>query len=272
MPFPESERIIYDINPLAEVICQLRFPAVLRIDSEIPAKYQDAVRHEYPIFGEVPGQDVKLNLPPEIEKVVGAASPMLSFRGRTTYEFISDDGLWKVQLSREAITLFTTDYKRWEDFKEHLKTPLQALIEIYQPAFFIRIGLRYKDVIERSALGLTDVPWAELLKPHIAGELSDPNLAGEILSVASQSRIRLGDNRGQVLINHGLATNEENETCYLIDSDFFRDEKTEVNDAIQVLDYFNRQSGRLFRWCITDRLHDAMRPQQLPAPTLELER
>jgi len=264
MPFPESPRVIYEKNPLAEVICQLRFPAILRIDSEIPAEYQERLRDEYPIFSEVAHQDVKLNLPPEIEKLVGAGGSMLSFRGRATYDFVSADGLWKVQLSREALTLFTGQYERWEQFKDHLKNAVKALVDVYSPSFYTRVGLRYKDVIRRSSLGLSEVEWSELLKPHIAGELSSADIAEDIVFLANQTRVRMENDETQVLINHGLGTNQDNERCYLIDSDFSVERRTEVKDALQVLDYFNRQAGRLFRWCITDRLHEAMHPQLLP--------
>ena len=52
MDFPESPRVVYEQNPLDEVICQLRFPAVLRIDSESPVRFQEAVRNQYPLFQE----------------------------------------------------------------------------------------------------------------------------------------------------------------------------------------------------------------------------
>ena len=52
MPFPDSERVIYQRNPLLEVICQLRFPSILRIDSEAPAVFQERVRKEYPMYQE----------------------------------------------------------------------------------------------------------------------------------------------------------------------------------------------------------------------------
>jgi uncharacterized protein (TIGR04255 family) len=52
MPFPEIERIVYRNNPLTEVVCQLRFPPILSIESELPVKFQDAIREMYPSFQE----------------------------------------------------------------------------------------------------------------------------------------------------------------------------------------------------------------------------
>ena len=47
MAFPEVERVIYERNPLDEVICQLRFPAILKID-EPPIAFQEQIRTRYP--------------------------------------------------------------------------------------------------------------------------------------------------------------------------------------------------------------------------------
>src|SRR6266545_147341 len=254
MPFPDSPRIIYEINPLLDVICQVRFPAILKIDSELPTAYQEAVRATYPIFAEGPAQQqIKLDLSPELASVISGGGA-LSFRGRANYEFLSADRFWKIQLNRETLTLACAKYKRWEQFKTQFMIALSALLETYSPPFFTRVGLRYRDVIQRSALGLQDVPWRELLEPHIAGELSPPDVADNVIQCVSQTTITLKDEQGQVLINHGLASNQQNEDCYLIDSDFSTDQTTEVNHAIERLDYYNQRAGRLFRWCITEQL------------------
>ena len=52
MPFPETERVIYEKNPLNKVICQLRYPPILRIDSEVPSKFQDAIIDNFPLYNE----------------------------------------------------------------------------------------------------------------------------------------------------------------------------------------------------------------------------
>jgi uncharacterized protein (TIGR04255 family) len=73
----------------------------------------------------------------------------------------------------------------------------------------------------------------------------------------------------QVNLNHVLVTIKESqdsneETAYLIDADFFSDQKIEGNEnAWTVLDQFNRSAGRLFRWSITETLHEALQPQSI---------
>ena len=46
----DQQRCIYDMNPLAEVICQLRFPEILSIQANIPANFQEAIRHIFPKY------------------------------------------------------------------------------------------------------------------------------------------------------------------------------------------------------------------------------
>jgi len=264
MPFPDSPRVIYNKNPLTEVVCQLTFPAILRIDSESPSKYQEKLREEYPFFNEQQGANLKLNFPKELAQAVGNSLSLRS--GRAVYQFISLDKNWKITLTRESLAISTFAYKRWEEFKQHFEKPLSAFIEEYKPAFFSRVGLRYIDLINKSELGLQDVPWRELLKSPIAGELSDLDIAERITNCANQLTISLDDEGSIILLNHGLIGNDSNQTenfSYLIDSDFSTEQKTEVKDVIERIDYFNKQSGKLFRWCITERLHEALEPQPL---------
>lgn len=62
-------------------------------------------------------------------------------------------------------------------------------------------------------------------------------------------------------IQHGLAQAEgesDTKVVYLIDSEFFTDTRQEGSAVYELLDYFNTEAGRLFRWAITDDLRDAL--------------
>jgi uncharacterized protein (TIGR04255 family) len=73
------------------------------------------------------------------------------------------------------------------------------------------------------------------------------------------------DERSKVRIQHGtvLADAATGDVAYMIDADYFTEQSKEAKGATEVLDRFNRESGRLFRWYITDRLHRAMEPREL---------
>lgn len=259
MPFPDRPRVIYSLNPLEAVICQLKFPSVLRIDSEPPAAFQDRIRHDYPGFVETRGVDHVL--PAQLVKLLGASLPVQV--GRSSYEFTSEDENWNLSLTRDFLALTCKKYDRWENFKAHLAGAVTALIDVYGPAFFTRVGLRYRDVVRRSKLGLADVDWVELLQPHIAGELTRPEIRAEIRHIAKELVVGLPNDVGLVRILHGLGHVDDDEDVYLIDSDYFTDQKTECHNVHSILDGFNAEARRIFRWVISDRLHDAMEPRQL---------
>lgn len=260
MPFPESERVIYGKNPLVEVICQLRFPPILRIETEVPAAFQDLLRREYPLLQEVSALTPPEGLPPDVAAFV---SSLAQATKRVSREFVDSDGTWKVSLTRDFVALTTTQYERWEEFRDRLSRVLSALTEVYEPAFFTRVGLRYKDAIGRSRLGLEGQEWAQLLRLELAAELAADDVKGDVAEAQHQVVFRLSNGSGRVRLAHGLAVeNETGEVGYLIDADFSTTDRTEVSDASSVLDSFNRQAGWLFRWCIRDELHAAMDPRK----------
>src|SRR5712692_4167621 len=229
MPFPVSPRVIYKKNPLDEVICQIKFPPVLRIESEPPAQFQDSVRRDYPLFQEASPAFPNFlgrGIPPDVGKLINfeISIPMA---GRV-YQFISADEKWKVGLTREFIALSTSSYVRWEEFRTKLDQAMSTLINHYSPSFFVRIGLRYRDVIKRSALELGDVHWSQLLRPHILGELASPDVESEIHQASRETLIAVNGSKAQVHLRHGLATiADSNEEVYLIDSDFYDENRTE---------------------------------------------
>ncbi len=253
--FPESKRVIYDRNTLTEVVCQLRFPTILRIDASAPADFQDDVRAAYPLFAKTSSQSLPPGLPPEIARMLASDFVL----NGSAHEFQSEDRVWKLSLTKEFVALATTKYSRWEDFRLHLETPLNSLKKIYGPAFYVRIGLRYRNVIDRNALGISS-GWADLIAQHVLGELADEDIGPRIESAARDVVISL-DGGANVRLQHGLGVdNETQQKVYVIDADYHTAERTEVDHAITTLDRFNAESGKLFRWCITEGLHNAMGP------------
>jgi uncharacterized protein (TIGR04255 family) len=258
VPIPESGRIIYRNNPLVEVVCQLKFPPVLRVESELPAEFQEAIRTDYPIYTEPHASLIPEGLHPEIARLVGSILPA---PGGKTHEFISEDQTWKLTLCRDFIALKCSKYERWEHFRQRFRGPFDELVQIYRPAFFSRIGLRYQNAIRRRTLGLEGVDWGELLQPYIAGTLSS-SISSDVEDVLQVVSLRLPENRGKITMRHGLVRDSTtNEVCYAIDNDFYTEEKTLVADALEKLDYYNGYSGRVFRWSVKERLDRAMEPQ-----------
>jgi uncharacterized protein (TIGR04255 family) len=150
MLFPDHQRVIYGKPVLEEVICQLRFPDILRISAEEPARFQEGIRAHYPLY-EIQSQGPAMEgVPSEVaalfRRAIEKALP------RNAYDFLSDDRAWKVALASNFLALSTTSYIRWEKFREALELPFTQFCQVYEPSYLTRIGLRYRDVIIRSQL------------------------------------------------------------------------------------------------------------------------
>lgn len=261
MKLPDYQRVIYQQTPLIEVMGQLRFPTILKINNQDPFDFQERIRFDYPIFQ----QSQSLNLPPEIAALVpqiGSIAPQYN-----TYSFLSENSRWELSLNRDSLTLATFEYKRYEEFKEKFTKVVNIFEEVYNPSFYIRLGLRYKDLILRSKLKIENKAWSELISQQIASELHSSELSGSIRTLVKNLEIELEG--GRVNFNHGLVISQDpskgnfQEPGYLFDADFFVEGKINKGEIWNVFDTFNGTGGKLFRWSITDELHRAMEPQPI---------
>jgi uncharacterized protein (TIGR04255 family) len=256
--FPQSERVIYKRNPLDQVVCQLRFPPILKIESQTPSDFQEMIRSKFPNYSASTEQTIPANVPQEIQKLL-FNNPNSS---TVNHEFSTSDKKWSLLLAKDSLSLTANAYQKWEDFKEILHQPLEALKAIYIPSCFQRIGLRYINTIDYPAIG-NDAPLTELFQSHVLGPLNT-SLAEKFEGMYSSSVIKLsGDS--SVRLSTGLGEKHDAESLskqkvFIIDADFHTITTTEIDHATDVIDNFNCESGRLFRWCISDNLHKLMEP------------
>ena len=258
--FSAEPRCIYRNNQLGEVICQLRFPEILTIETTIPAQFQDMIRHEYPIYS------VKMELP--APKITGTPGKLQFEKQQPihNYQFSSADGLWRINLTSRFISLACSRYTCWEDFAEKLDKPLAAFIQTYRPAYFERVGLRYLNFISRFDTGLHDVPFRELIQSAYLGLLNDeqiPEAAITRSSVDTEIAIRAGC-RVKIHAGPGLVKRiGRQELQFIFDQDLYMPGKVEVKLSAGALQTLHNQAYSIFRGAITDTLHDAMEPEEI---------
>jgi len=263
MPFPETQRVVYKRNPLQKVICQLRFPPVLRIDSEVPSTFQEAIRDGFPLYNEKveiqqeTAVGLQSQLPPELIKQLTKTSV------NKNHEFSSEDGIWKINLTRTFHSISTSKYTRWEDFYGIFRPSVDALLDIYKPAFFTRIGLRYVDIFDRTKLALGDASWADLLKPGFIGLLSTA-IGPDVKHSENVYEITLADKRSMLRIATSFVQNAQTkEQCYMVDSDFYYPTRAKPEELPEKLEFLHSRATRLIQWIITDKLHKAMEPEAI---------
>lgn len=263
MPFPQAVRVIYKKNPLTKVICQLRYPPILAIDSEVPSRFQDSIRDNFPFYNERVGfqqeiaMGIKNQFPPELINQLTKTSI------NKNHEFVSEDRIWKINLARTFLSISTSKYTQWEDFERMFKPAVAALSNIYRPPFLTRVGLRYIDVFDRSKLGLDDCKWTELLNPAFIGLLATA-IAPNVKHSENIYEISLKDKKSTVRIVTSFVQNAQSkEQCYMIDSDFYLPSRVKLEDVSQVLDAFHITANGLIQWIITEKLHNAMGPEKI---------
>jgi len=253
--FPASERVILERNPLIEVVCQLRFPPILKVDAELPALFQEAIRSKYPFYGGEPETSMPVDVPPQVRELLSAKSST-----KLLHRFTSQDGQRRVTLARDYVALETSAYSRWEEFEPALVEIVDSLITLYSPAMFTRIGLRYVNALSRETLGLTSFTWSDLLCPEIAGELACEGSGFDFARRAVEFTINLPQSVGQATVRHGLAeTDPETHTMYLIDCDLYA-QRVPIDAATKRLNDIHSYAGRIFRWCISSRVLEALKP------------
>ena len=259
--FSQEERCIYRKNMLLEVICQLRFPDILKIEAQTPFEFQDAVRADYPQYTKKVEQ-----LPPQ--QVGGKLTPQGTVNN---HQFISQDGQWKISLTKGFIALSTHGYTRWEEFAKRLDRILAAFIQAYQPAYFSRVGLRYINAFRRDALGLGDTPWRALIQPGYLGLMGDEDAQEGAFLKNEQSvtaampggakcNIKCGPGMLRRVNNQTRETQEEK--VFMLDLDLYMEGNTPLGHAVPALNVVHGNAGSLFRGAITQTLSDAMLPEE----------
>ena len=243
--FSTEERFILRKNQLGEVICQLRFPEILIIGAKPPVDFQEAIRGDFPQYS------VRKENP--APKLVGLPGNMSLENQPATlnYQFVSADGTWRVNLTSTFISLACNRYTRWEEFAKKLDKPLAAFIQIYQPAYFSRVGLRYLNFISRSGLNLEGTPFSQLFESAYLGPLGEedvPEHTATRCSVDAEVSIR-GGCKVKIHAGPGLVKRngqQSQEVHFIFDQDLFMPGNVPVNVSAGALQTLHSQAYSIF--------------------------
>lgn len=266
MLFSNRPRTEYGRAPAHEVICQLRYPAILSINNVEPADFQEAIRAEFPQYAR--RQDTT---PPQITGLGGPNPQVRQQPPVTNYNFLSEDGLWKLNLTQNFIALSTLRYTGWETFAHQLDKPLAEFISIYKPAYFERVGLRYVNIFSRERLGLADMSWGELFAPAYTGPLREPDVREEnflncatdlLFKLDSSCQAKIHAGPGQVK-NNAQGAPQDPEIKFIFDMDLSMGagQKLACTLSAGALETLHAHATRIFEGAVTDTLRAAMRPE-----------
>jgi uncharacterized protein (TIGR04255 family) len=260
MPFESKPRVRFNKNPLIEVVCQLVFIEPIKgiEESENLVQLHNLIKDKLPLFKKA--KSVSLNVNTDNQSVSQIEAPL--------YEFSSLDESVKVTIEPVSISFVTTDYQSKEIFFNYISEVYNALKSLDLVSSFKRVGLRYRDVIQRSALGddLATTDWPELLREPLVSVFQVKNLSENILGSQSNFAIKLNDLDKDAIMNasFGIVSHAQtHEQCFMIDCDFYKEGFFEYDNAEQFLSKANIKARDFFQWCIKPKLFAALGPESL---------
>jgi uncharacterized protein (TIGR04255 family) len=249
--FKKYKRVVYANNPLEEVILQIRYPTYLRLQKDTPAKFQDAILGLYPHYEAQDVMEVKvtnIGAPPSLEET-------------KTHVFYSADKFWRITLSGASLSIATKKYEHWDDFSDRAKFCFQEFFKEYPIKLLTRVGLRYRDLINRKVIKKDGVPWQKLLNPLLLGPGGAKDFADVTLHAARWSQQFALDD---LMVNFQGGTRTHNgEPCYFLDTDVYFPKELLIDTGAldSELDRLHAPVGPLFRWAIQPELHNALGPK-----------
>lgn len=259
MLFPDAKRLVYKKNTVKTVICQLRFPPILSIDSQPPADFQDAIRKEFPNYEEVPEYQHEVSFGVDMGNPLRQLSPIANVSVMKNYSFLSKDKSWKVSLTRSFVALSTTKYGVWSTFYKKLQKTISALEKIYKPSYISRVGLRYINVFDRKALGVENTPWHRLLSSNILGFCSLDD-SQDVQGYKSTSDILFPQLGCKARVTSALARQNQDvkNLSFILDTDLYFDKQIEIKLIKNNLDILHKTSRNILEFSIRDELRSCM--------------
>lgn len=246
LALPDQPRRFYVTNPLRLVVCQVRFPVMHRFDEPGSlARFQDVLAERYP----------RSALEQQFAVTVGpggaATAPATQY-----WRFQGSDEGWSVAIARDFVSLETTNYQTFEDFRSRLEEVLAATLAMGVTRRE-QLGLRYVDEI-RHPEARRPADWRTYVNEQLLGMVGGEELGEDVIQAVQEIRLREDD--GILVIRHGYlgveATN--NDPFYLLDVDYF-DQRPLPLDAEQVLqqiDAYHLTTHNVWETSITDALRD----------------
>lgn len=240
--FPQQPEVRLKKSPLREVLCQVRFPPILRIGKEAPVDFQEAIRNRYPGLEVEQGVLLQFGINPVVEKPTMETSPKI-------YRFKSLDSKSSVALATDFFALSTTAYTHWHDFVNDFASVENAVQEEFTLPITSRIGLRFINQFTRKNTGCSS--YQELL-----GLFRDDLtcfIRSEAWSEPAEtiSQFVIPDGKAKLTIRFGYGK-EQKEQFFILDFDYFEEGQIEFKNLSKRLSRYHNQIYQAFRWCIKE--------------------
>jgi uncharacterized protein (TIGR04255 family) len=252
-PFgPPVQEVPLSRAPLVNVIAQVRFPAIMRIEADggFVATFQEAIRSDYPV----------LRTERQLGVLVGPGGVQPQDAG-TVWRFeTKDPDAWQVTLAPTFVSLSAKRYTRRSDLLARFTVVIHALEGWLHPTVCDRVGVRYVDRVTGDQLANL----SELVRPEVLGVAGDEVVLGsaEVVHALSDTLFRLDDGsqlRGRwgrlpAGATYDPGMEPARQPSWVLDLDHYTSQPEDFDLAAiggKVAEFCDR-IYTFFRWAVTD--------------------
>ncbi len=254
---PLAPRFILERDPLAQVVCQVRFSPILRLrERNEVIRFQESVRGNYPRYAEQQGMSL----------IITPAGVTQQVNPDPLYRFQDSGGSFTAILSQDFVALEARDFSGIDDFAPRVVRLAEAVAEHYQPAEMTRIGLRFINEL-RLPSQEPEAEMARAIAAPVLGIAGTVELIGAIDNV--QQVVELHGDGSRLLVRHGLVRSggttvdplqgealpaQLSDPFYLLDIDVFAEETLPFSaEGVETrLRRFNDEARSLFAWAVNE--------------------
>lgn len=254
---------VYPNAPLEFVAFEVRFPMSRKlVSNEAADTVQAKLGADFPIFEPVTESGLQIG--------PGGATGIST----NWFRFFSRSRTTAVSVKPRVLTVETTDYQHYSQFRSIVRKALHALLAADSIPVYERVGLRYIDEIRVTEPIETPNDWKPyineaLLRPLVVGPKSPQSSAVEGVlrfEVEPPHRVvmRYGSLVGEVVASQGtlrVRPKVHLGPYFLIDIDSFLTAQEESDDfsadgVLTVCDALREPVREIFEGCITEKLRD----------------
>ena len=249
--------IKYKNNYIYEMVCEVRFSTILKINndsSEELSLLQDKLRSMFPVYNQVNENKYGFKVNQEDE-----GFPQVFKRNNLNHNFITEDNKMNVKLTSNYISLITTDYVDWEDYKEKFYFVIECFKDVFKVNNFNRIGIRYINTYSREEFNIkSNKDWSK----YIVKELLGLSIREE-KSRVYKTNIEIPYDDGsitRIISGFGERREEENVSVpiYILDIDNYVASNNSYEELSQTLDNLHLHNSEVFESLITNDLREKM--------------
>lgn len=250
--FEGYQMTTYPKNFISKIITRIDFQPILKLKAEEPVAFQDAVRQQFPRFGQKESVDISIKAG---EIPVTTKNPTWQFKNKEKTDVIG--------LNYKFLTLTSDKYVSFESFFTNVEFMYSTFNNIYHPSIIMKIGLRFINEIKLKG---NPFDWDGLINNNLYCMLNSfPELSPSLTRAMSQIHMNIGDHF--IIFQFGIFNSEYpniiTQREFILDYDCVSREECEPDVVLSKLRFFYEEIKKLFKQSRGDKLVKIMRGEDI---------